>query len=121
MNFEDNKSAFIWIIDNQFGRRNISDFVRTELALKRKEIIAIDAEGRRLSKLKQNVNIVPQKSAERKQGDGQGDGQGDTRDKVAKLAGVSHTTVGQVEKILEKAPEHIIKKARSGDLKVKYK
>ena len=37
--------ALIWIIDNQDGRRNISDFARVELQLKKKEIIARKAKA----------------------------------------------------------------------------
>ena len=37
--FEDENEAMLWIINNQLGRRNITDFARAELALKRKEIL----------------------------------------------------------------------------------
>ncbi len=38
--------ARIWVIDNQFGRRNLNKFQRAELALKRKEVMAAQARER---------------------------------------------------------------------------
>ena len=40
MDFESREDAKIWIINNQFGRRNITSFTRAELALKLKPLIA---------------------------------------------------------------------------------
>ena len=44
--FTDRDEATLWIINNQFGRRNISDFVRAELALKAEPLIAARAKER---------------------------------------------------------------------------
>jgi len=38
--FEDRAAAKIWIIRNQLGRRNLTDFVRIELVEKMKPLIA---------------------------------------------------------------------------------
>jgi len=38
-NFEDENEAMLWIINNQLGRRNITDFARAELVLKKKDIL----------------------------------------------------------------------------------
>ena len=40
MEFASRDDAMVWIIDNQFSRRNLTPFARGELALKRKHIIA---------------------------------------------------------------------------------
>lgn len=41
--FIDRDDAKLWIIDNQLGRRNLTPFVRTELHLKKKAILAAEA------------------------------------------------------------------------------
>ena len=43
MEFASRDDAMVWIIDNQFSRRNLTPFIRGELALKRKHIIAAKA------------------------------------------------------------------------------
>jgi ParB-like chromosome segregation protein Spo0J len=101
MEFTDRNDAKAWIIKNQFGRRNLQSFVRGELALKLKPILAKQARERQLSTLKQNSSDV-QKSAPRESE------QGKVRDELAAIAGTSHDTISKVEKILEKGtPEQI--------------
>ena len=74
-----------WIINNQFGRRNLSSYIRTTLALRLESEIA----GRAKKNQKSAGGAVPQKSAEAVE----------TRKELAKLAGVSHNTVDKVKKI----------------------
>jgi len=76
--FASRDDAMVWIIDNQFSRRNLTPFARGELALKRKHIIAAKArenQGRRT-----DLNLL-QNSAKSKPID--------TRAEIAKIAGVS--------------------------------
>lgn len=89
--FEGRESAIEWIIRNQFGRRNLSAFDRTTLALKLEETIAARAKQRQ--KCGQGGILLPQKSAEAKQEE--------TREQVATIAGVSRDTVAKVKKIKE--------------------
>ena len=61
--FTDRNDAERWIILNQFGRRNLSAYDRSILALKLKPIIAEKAKENQLSVLKQNSGTsVCQKS-----------------------------------------------------------
>lgn len=101
--FPDKKEAIEWIILNQFGRRNLSLFQRSQLALKLKPIIQEKAKETKLSKLKQNTDT--QKSAERT---------GEVRDVLAKLAGVSHDTIEKTEKIISKGTPEQIKRVEKG-------
>jgi hypothetical protein len=50
-----------WMIENQFSRRNLPPFVRVELALKLKPIIAAKAKANQISA--GGANPVPQNSA----------------------------------------------------------
>ena len=102
MKFDLRDDAKAWIIRNQFGRRNIPAYVRAELALKLKPLIAKKAKEQQIRK------SVTQKSAEQKPIE--------TRKELAKLAGVSHDTIHKVEVIQQNAPEEIKDKARRGEI-----
>ena len=52
--FRDEDEATLWIIDNQFGRRNLPDVDRIMLSQKRSGVLAEMAKKRQLSTLKQN-------------------------------------------------------------------
>ena len=70
---------------NQFGRRNLTSFQRSELALRLKPIIQAKAKERQIRK---PFESVVQKSAQQKSTSLK------ARDELAKLAGVSHDTIG---------------------------
>ena len=104
IDFPSREDAIDWIIRNQLGRRNIPKYVRGELILKLKPVIAEKAkENQRAS-----GGAVPQKSAKPI----------DTREELAKLAGVSHDTIHKVEKIKEKASEEAKQALRRGEMSI---
>lgn len=98
-----------WIILNQFGRRNLSSYDRSVLALRLKDVFAEKAKENQLATLKQNT--VGQKSDERKE-------PVSTKKELAKVAGVSHDTIAKVQKIEEKATPEIKQKVKSGDISI---
>ena len=104
MQFKDRDEVKAWIIQNQFGRRNLSKYDRSILALKLKPIIA--------EKAKEN---------ERKGGGSGNSGRQKsdnptiTSKELAKLAGVSHDTIHRVEVIEQKASEKLKQQVRSGE------
>lgn len=104
LDFQDREAIKEWIIKNQLGRRNIPAYVRAELALKLKPVIAEKAKENQ----KAAGGAVPQKSAKAV----------DTREELAKAAGVSHDTIHKVEKIQQKAPEAIKEKLRTGEMSI---
>ncbi|NBW23184.1 MAG: hypothetical protein EBR82_86095 [Caulobacteraceae bacterium] len=62
MRFDDRNAAMLWIIDNQNGRRNLADFAKVELELKRESIHrAMVAPARRPTK---EESVSRQKSAD---------------------------------------------------------
>lgn len=89
--FKDRNEAILWMIDNQLGRRNISKYDRTRLALRKEDIlkpIAKANQGRRTDLTSvRNLTKV------------------DTKKEVAKIAKVSHDTVAKVKYIEQKADE----------------
>lgn len=101
MEFPDRDAVKQWIILNQFGRRNLSAYDRSVLALKLKPIIAEKAkENQRAS-----GGAVPQKSAKPV----------DTRQELAKTAGVSHDTIHKVETIQNSGDKELIRQVRDGE------
>lgn len=93
-----------WIIRNQFGRRNLSSYQKSVLALQLEPLIQVKARERMVS----GKPLDPsQKSA-----------QGKTNEELAKIAGVSHDTIHKVKSIQEKAPETIKEQVKKGDLSI---
>ncbi|MDX5584302.1 MAG: DNA methyltransferase [Aureibaculum sp.] len=105
MEFKSESDVKIWMILNQFGKRNISNYQRAELALLLKPIIAEKAKEKQI----ESGGAVPQKSAKPTI---------DTRKEIAKQAGVSHDTISKVERIQKDAAPEIIEKVKSGDISI---
>lgn len=104
--FRNRDEAKIWIIENQLARRNLNNYQRSVLALKRKDIISVMA--------KKHLHLA--------------EGKGclksdkvrpiDTKKELAKFADVGHDTISKVAKIMDKAPKEIIKKLEADDMSV---
>lgn len=102
--FESRNDVILWIIKNQFGRRNISTYDRSLLALKLKPIIAGIAkenQGERtdITFVRNLTNV-------------------DTKKELAKMANVSHDTIAKVEKIERDAAPEIKEKIKIGDMSI---
>ena len=107
MEFADRAEAERWIILNQFGRRNLSAYDRSVLALKLKPIVtakAIEKERERKTTFqKSEKSSLPKIN---------------TTKEIAKAAGVSHDTIAKVEKIQAKATPEIKKAVKSGEMSI---
>lgn len=101
--FENRSDAKAWIIQNQFGRRNLSNYDRSLLALKLKPMIAARAEER----MRAGKADPDQKS-----------GQGKTDRQLATIAGVSHDTIHKVEKIEAEGSDSLKRQVRSGEISI---
>lgn len=99
MEFSDRDEAKQWIILNQFGRRNLSAYDRSVLALKLKPMIAKQAKERQTLGLKSD------------------EGQR-TDETLGKIAGVGKDTIHKVETIEAKATEHTKQLVREGNLSI---
>ena len=87
------QTAVVWIIRNQFGRRNLSNYTRVELVLKLEPLLRVKAKEQQIRK----PESVSQKSAKQTPID--------TRKDLAKAAGVSHDTIAKGKVIQAKASE----------------
>lgn len=106
---ESDEEAERWIILNQFGRRNLTKFQRSELALKLKPMLAVQA--------KERQKIYCGNQYDKKSGLRQNSVQvqkGKTSDDIAKIAGVSRDTISKVSVIQEKGSPEQIERARTG-------
>jgi len=112
MSFDGELDIKIWIIQNQFARRNLTPGNRCELAFvlepmlnkKGKENQAKNFES--FEQLSSKSTPISQNSAKLVTKTRPVD----TREEIAKLAGVSHDTVSKYKQIREKSPEETFKK-----------
>ena len=105
MTFDLREDAIIWIILNQFGRRNLEAYDRGVLALKVKPMIAKRAKERQ--RCGQGGVLLNQKSDEASEVN--------TTKELAKIAGVSHDTIHKVEVIQNSGDKKLIEDVRNGD------
>ena len=104
-NFENESDAILWIIKNQLGRRNMSAYDRSILALRLKPVIAEKAKEKQSDAggaLRQKSDKAPI----------------DTKKELAELAGVSHDTISKVEKIEQQGTPEIIERIKRGDISI---
>jgi hypothetical protein len=117
LSFESCDDAKEWIIRNQFGRRNLTPFQRSELALKLRPLIQ--------AKAKENLKLADGGDRKSENAKNQGyqksdkvDNSVNTIKELAKLAGVSHNTIFQVDVIQKEGTPEIQEKVREGDMSI---
>lgn len=112
--FSSRDDAIEWIINNQFGRRNLSDYQRGVLALRMKPIMEKRAEAKRLEtqgrpeKLSQISDAVISPASEKFRAD----------EAVSELANVSRDTIRKIERIEEVAKPEVKALAAAGDVSI---
>ena len=98
--FDSEDNAKIWIINNQFGRRNLPSYARGVLALKLEELFSKKAKERML---KGKADPTPTLA------------QGETRESLAKASGISHGSIDKVKKIEAQATNEQKQKLMKGE------
>jgi DNA modification methylase len=106
--FENINRVKEWMIHNQFGRRNLSNYQRSVLALqledvfreKAKENQAIQFKGISLKQISAEVKPI------------------ETRQEIAKVANVSHDTIAKVKKIQSNATPEVKEKLNTGTMSI---
>ena len=99
--FKDEEAVKEWMILNQFGRRNLSNYQRSVLALQLEEVFSKKAKERMLS-----GNPVLKSE------------QGRTIKKIGKVANVGHDTIAKVKKIQAQASEEVKAKLSTGEVSI---
>jgi hypothetical protein len=110
--FKDESEVKEWMINNQFGRRNLSNYQRSVLALelesvfsqRAKENLKVSGEnfGKGLPMLANPIEIKPI----------------DTRKELSKIANVSHGTLDKVKQIQTNSSDEVKEKLISGDMSI---
>ena len=109
--FADMNAVKEWMINNQFGRRNLNNYQRSVLALQLEDVFKAKAKenlvlsGENYGKGTQiSANPIIQKV--------------ETRQEIAKVANVSHDTISKVKKIEATASPEIKAKVSTGQISI---
>lgn len=108
MHFKDEDEVKEWMILNQFGRRNLSNYQRS--------VLALELEGLFREKAKESYdkNVGrPNKSCQKSDTI-----KVDTKKEIGKIASVSHDTIAKVKKIEAKATPEVKQKLSTGEVSI---
>lgn len=108
------EDALLWVVRNQLGRRNLTPYMRAELALMGKEALmkaAFENQSAWWAKDGKipGVPVLPNLAEPEPL---------NTREEVAKLAGVSHGTISKVEHIQKNAAPAVVEAVRKGEVSI---
>ncbi|WP_288408534.1 hypothetical protein [uncultured Herbaspirillum sp.] len=119
--------VLLWMIDNQLGRRSVSDFQRGMLALRKRDIIAArtKAEATPPKTATSDEHPAPEggaPEAEQASDDpwhaDDNTGRIKTREDIARAAGISSATIGQIDRIRKSAAPELVEAVRSGTISI---
>lgn len=119
--FKSRQEVIEWMILNQFGRRNLSAYQRSLLALKLKPVFEEKAKENKVEAIRQAEQFNSKKQDSFSQNSAETKKEIktiDTREELSKIANVSHDTMAKVQKIEEKAPEKLKEKMSNGDISI---
>jgi len=95
----------VWMIYNQFGRRNLSNYQRSVLALELEDVFKLKAKENQGKRTDISQISVESKAI-------------DTQKEVAKIANVSHDTIAKVKKIQAVAIPEVKEKLNTGQMSI---
>jgi len=110
MEFESELDVKEWMINNQFGRRNLSNYQRSVLALEMEKVISEKArqtKAYKISHYRKTGEKVQISEPSKK-----------TINKLSEFANVSHDTIAKVKVIEAKAPEEVKAKLSTGEVSI---
>lgn len=110
MKFADRSEAMVWMLKNQLGRRNLTDFQRNEVALKYEQVIAEKMKERQATSTGGRKPQLKTKWSEAENGERNTT----TRKELAKIAGTSEGSIQRSKLILEQGTQEQIDRARQG-------
>lgn len=109
MDFDSESDVKIWIIKNQFGRRNINAATRAMLALELEPLIREKArENQKLSQGRGEKGLPNSTNLKAV----------NTRQEIAKIAGVSDTTIYEAKKVKESDNEEVKRQMVAGKISI---
>jgi 16S rRNA G966 N2-methylase RsmD len=99
-----------WMILNQFGRRNLSNYQRS--------VLALELEGLFKEKATENLKLSGENFGKGLVNSPKAIEKVDTRKELSKVAGVGEQTMARVKVIQEKAPEEVKEKLKTGEVSI---
>ncbi|WP_075259820.1 hypothetical protein [Herbaspirillum camelliae] len=126
--FQSLEDVLLWMIDNQLGRRSVSDFQRGMLALRKRDIIAARTKAE-ATPAKTSAGddspagdeTAPADAAQAHDDPWHADdntGRIKTREDIARAAGISSATIGQIDRIRKTAAPELVQAVRSGAISI---
>lgn len=112
MDFSSKSEAIEWILRNQLGRRNLTDFQRNKVALKYEEVIAEQMKERQRKAGGDKVSVKAKTAVDQMNHSGQD--KTTRRKELAKIAGTSEGSIQRSKLILEKGTPEQIERAEKG-------
>jgi DNA modification methylase len=103
--FEDQSEVKEWMINNQFGRRNLSNYQRSVLALELESVFSKRAKEQQGQRNDIKPTLAESKPIE-------------TRKELAKVANVSHGTLDKVKKIQAVATPEVKAQLSTGEISI---
>jgi hypothetical protein len=103
--FKDENEVKEWMINNQFGRRNLSNYQRSVLALELESVFSKRAKEQQGQRNDIKPTLAESKPIE-------------TRKELAKVANVSHGTLDKVKVIQTNSSDEVKEKLISGDMSI---
>ncbi|WP_343741987.1 hypothetical protein [Herbaspirillum huttiense] len=119
------EDVLLWMIDNQLGRRSVSDFQRGMLALRKRDIIA--ARTKAEATPAKNTSTEESEGAAASEATAASDdpwhaddntGRIKTREDIARAAGISSATIGQIDRIRKTAAPELVEAVRNGAISI---
>ena len=111
MHFESREQAKLWILENQLGRRNLTDAARIALALKKEELLKKLAKERQTLGGKHKSKLLAKSSTEKEEAI-------NVRKTLAKEAGISDRTLGMYKRVMQQGSPALIEAMQSGKIKI---
>jgi len=105
--FDNEDDVYLWMIDNQNGRRNLTDGWKYKLQQRKKEILAKKHESERKNRRVSNVD-TPEKKAE----------SGRTRKEIAKTLNWSTGKVAMADIVFKKASPEVEEKVLNNEITI---
>jgi len=127
---KDRDEAMTWIIKNQLGKRNLTDYDRGVLALKLKETLSLKASKKKSEEMRRMNERKKQDQPKNTPKEDQNNGTldlshiGQTEEKIdalktaAEIAGVGRSTMAKIEKIEKEAPIELREQVRKGNITI---
>ena len=112
--FQSIEDVHLWMIDQHLGRRSVSDFQRGVLALRKREILAV----RRAVPAAQDDAVPWSESDSETTASAAPVAPPPSREEIARVARVSSSQLGMIEKIQRQAAPEVVEAVRSGDLSI---